>query len=158
MLVRLSSAGRDLCTVEIWDKKVPSAAEALRRHGPITSILQHGKIVGDLVFFSLPFVLPPENAFPLQEIVRARRRDLGSAAGAVCFYSSRQQICIYYGDDLCDEPFEISYIGEIVAGGMDMRLAALECWSHPGQRITLTVQSSDALPRNPREIAPRSRS
>lgn len=149
----LSDAEQDLCTIEVWEDRVPVIAAALSRHCPVSSILQHGKIVGDLVFFGLPFVLPPENAFPLQDITRARRREQGSAAGAVCLYNPRQQICVFYGDDLCDEPFEISYIGEIVGGADTMRLAALGCWSHPGGRVGMSLQQPNAISTSPSPAA-----
>lgn len=137
MKVAIDMAGREVCTIEIWEDQVPGIAAALRDMLPVSSIAQHGKIVGDLLFFSLPAVLPPENASPLQDICRDRRRDTGSAGGAVCFYNPRQQICIYYGDDLADEPFDISYIGEIVAGGQEMQLAAIGCWTSPGEIVTM---------------------
>lgn len=139
MRVALELAGRDVCVIEIWEDHVPAIAAALRDILPITSIAQHGKIVGDLLFFSLPLVLAPENAIPLQEICRVRRQETGSAGGSVCFYNPRQQICIYYGDDLADEPFEISYIGEIVEGEKDMQLAAMQCWTSPGETVTMRI-------------------
>lgn len=137
MKVALNMFGRDVCVIEIWEDKVPGIAAALNDLLPVASIAQHGKIVGDLLFFSLPIVLPPENAIPLQDICRQRRRDSGSASGAVCFYNPRQQICIYYGDDLADEPFDISYVGEIVKHEQDMKLAAIDCWTSPGETVTM---------------------
>jgi hypothetical protein len=135
----LAIAGTDLCLIEIWEDKVPALAAALRALLPVTSILQHGKIVGDLVFFGLPALLPAQNSFPLQDICRMRRTLTGSAGGSVCFYGPRQQICIYYGDDVCDEPFELSYIGEIVAGAQAMELAGMRCWTSAGETVTLRL-------------------
>ena len=100
MKIALNIAARDVCVLEIWEDKVPRLAAALRERLPITSIAQHGKIVGDLLFFSLPWDLPAENVSPLQDISRQRRQQKGTASGAVCFYHPRQQICIYYSDDL----------------------------------------------------------
>lgn len=137
MRVAIDMAGREVCTIEIWEDLVPEIAIALGGMLPLSSIAQHGKIVGDLLFFSIPAVLPPENARPLQDICRDRRRELGSAGGAVCFYNPRQQICIYYGNDLADEPFDISYIGEIVGGAQEMQLAAIGCWTSPGEIVTM---------------------
>lgn len=139
MRVIINIAGKDVCTAEIWDEKVPFLAKAFREALPVMSIAQHGKIVGDLLFFSMPMVLPPENASPLQDICRDRRRTNGTAAGSVCFYNPRQQVCIYYGDDVADEPFDLSYIGEIVDGEKDMYIAASRCWTSPGEVITMRL-------------------
>lgn len=139
MRLELAISARHVCVIEIWEDRVPGFCSEIRRMLPMTSIVQHGKIVGDLAFFTLPLVLPLENAFPLQTICRERRRVCGSAAGAVCYYNPRQQICIYYGDDLADEPFEISYLGEIVDGASAMYLAGIRCWTNPGQQITMDL-------------------
>lgn len=137
MKVNLSMFDQEVCVFDIWEDKVPGIAAALEKLLPISSIAQHGKIVGDLLFFSVPLVLPPENSQPLQDICRQRRQENGSASGAVCFYNPRQQICIYYGDDLADEPFDISYIGEIVDHEKAMQLAAIRCWTSSGAVITM---------------------
>ena len=139
MKVALTMFGRDVCVIEIWEDKVPGIATALGKLLPMSSIAQHGKIVGDLLFFSVPLVLPPENSYPLQDICRRRRREKGSASGAVCFYNPRQQICIYYSDDLADEPFDISYVGEIVGPGQDLQMAAIRCWTSPGEIVTIRL-------------------
>ncbi len=139
MKLALAMAGRDVCRIEVWADKVPLVADALRQLLPVTSIAQHGKIVGDLLYFSLPVALPSQNALPLQDICRLRRRQTGSAGGSVCLYGPRQQICVYYGDDLADEPFELSYIGEIVQGATEMQLAAMQCWTSPGEIVTLRL-------------------
>ncbi|MGE0797171.1 MAG: cyclophilin-like fold protein [Lautropia sp.] len=137
--VALNISGREAGVVAIWEDRVPRFAAALRERLPITSIAQHGKIVGDLLFFNLPWVLPAENAAPLQAILRERRQRKGTASGAVCFYHPRQQICIYYSDDQADEPLEISSIGEIVEGEQDMQLAGIQCWTSPGEIVTMRL-------------------
>ena len=137
--VALEIAGKGVCVVQIWEDKVPRFAAALRERLPVTSVAQHGKIVGDLLFFSLPWVLPAENVAPLQTICRQRRQEKGSASGAVCFYHPRQQICIYYSDDQADEPLDISYIGEIVQGERDMQIAGIESWTSPGEIVTMRL-------------------
>lgn len=139
MKVILSMSDRDICTIEIWEDKVPVIAAALRELLPLSSIAQHGKIVGDLLFFSLPVVLPPENALPLQDLCDQRRKSRGSVGGSVCFYNPRQQICIYYGDDLADEPFDVSYIGEVVANEQEMYIAGIECWARPGGVVAMRL-------------------
>lgn len=139
MKIALNIAARDVCVLEIWEDKVPRLAAALRERLPITSIAQHGKIVGDLLFFSLPWDLPAENVSPLQDISRQRRQQKGTASGAVCFYHPRQQICIYYSDDLADEPLDISYIGEIIDGAKDMQLAGIQCWTSPGEIVVMRL-------------------
>lgn len=46
--------------------------------------LQHGKLLGDLVFFSLPIVAPWENMYLTEQVGRMRREATGAATGAVC--------------------------------------------------------------------------
>ncbi|WP_029075958.1 hypothetical protein [Kaistia adipata] len=139
MKLILNMDGRDTCTIEIWEDRFPAVAEALRKVLPVTSIAQHGKIVGDLLYFCLPVVMPNEKPLTLTEICRQRRAEKGTAGGSVCFYGPRQQICIYYGDDVSPEPFELSYCGEIIEGNTEMELAAVKTWTSPGVPLTLRL-------------------
>lgn len=139
MKLVLNIAGKDTCTIEVFEDRFPVIAEGLRKVLPVTSIAQHGKIVGDLLYISLPLMMPLENAEPLQDICARRREETGGAGGAVCFYGPRQQICIYYGDDVANEPFELSCIGEVTEGLKDLQLAAIGCWVSPGEVATLRM-------------------
>ncbi len=139
MRINLSINDRPICSIAVWADRYPQIASGLETVLPITTVAQHGKIVGDLLYLSVPIVLPLENPMPLQEICRERRRQTGSVAGAVCFYGPRQQICIYYGDDVADEPFELSWIGEVDVGLSALQLAAMDCWVRPGELASLEV-------------------
>ena len=139
MRIRFKVAGEQACIIEIWEDKVPGIARIFREKLPMKSVLQHGKLVGDMVFFTTPFVAPWENMMRTEEVGRMRREATGHAAGAVCFYNPRQQFCIVYGDDVADEPLKISYIGEIVEGSVEMRLVGLECWMQQGKILELEV-------------------
>jgi len=139
MQLSLTVDGKDVCRIEVWEDKVPNLAATLREKLPMTSTLQHGKLIGDMVFFSLPIVAPWENMYRTEEVGKLRRAEKGEATGAVCFYSPRQQFCIVYGDDTADEPLKISYIGEIVKGSLEMRLVGLETWLKQGAIVELAV-------------------
>lgn len=139
MQLSLTVDGKDVCRIEVWEDKVPNLAAILRERLPMQSTLQHGKLIGDMVFFSLPIVAPWENMYRTEEVGRMRRAEKGEATGAVCFYSPRQQLCIVYGDDTADEPLKISYIGEVVKGGLEMKLVGLETWFKQGALVELAV-------------------
>jgi hypothetical protein len=139
MRIRFSVAGKQACIIEIWEEKVPQFAAVLREKLPMQSVLQHGKLVGDMVFFTTPFVSPWENMFLTEEIGRERRKAKGEATGAVCFYNPRQQFCIVYGDDVADENLKISYVGEIVEGFTETKLVGMECWLQQGRIIELAI-------------------
>jgi hypothetical protein len=139
MLLSLKVADIEVCVIEVWEEKVPNIARALREKLPLKSTLQHGKLIGDMVFFSLPIVAPWENMYRTEEVGRMRREETGAATGAVCFYSPRQQLCIVYGDDTADEPLKISYIGEVVSGSLEMRLVGLETWLQQGKLVELGI-------------------
>lgn len=112
MKLQMSVAGEAVCVIEVWEDKVPNLAKELRAKLPMTSILQHGKLIGDMVFFTMPIVAPWENKFKTEEVGRMRREKYGVCTGSVCFYSPRQQFCVVYGDDTAEEPLPISYIGK----------------------------------------------
>ena len=63
----------------------------------------------------------------------------GEATGAVCFYNPRQQFCVVYGNDVADENLQISYVGEIVEGFVEMKLVGMECWLQQGQLVELEI-------------------
>jgi hypothetical protein len=142
MEILLRVDGQEICKFEIWDHLVPSIAEAIRASLPCKTIIQHGKIVGDLLFCGVPIVAPPENSFRLQDICWNRRESAGSAEGAICFYNPRQQICMFYGDDLADEPFQISYVGEIVEGGKRLKEAGDAIWRSPGKTAEFFISGN----------------
>ncbi|MCB1497022.1 MAG: hypothetical protein KDJ86_14640 [Bauldia sp.] len=139
MRIRLKVAGEEACVMEIWEEKAPLFAATLREKLPIKSTLQHGKLVGDMVFFTTPFVSPWENLLRTEEVGRLRRKETGKATGAVCFYNPRQQFCIVYGDDVADEPLKISYVGEVVEGAVTLRSVGLECWMQQGAIVELEM-------------------
>jgi hypothetical protein len=128
-----------ICVIEVWEDKVPHLSEVLRESMPQKSILQHGKIVGDMVFFTMPIVAPWENCYLTEQVGAMRRREKGHARGAVCFYNPRQQFCVVYGDDVADEPLKISYIGEVIAGELELALAGMHTWLDPGRLVELEV-------------------
>src|SRR5882724_10211217 len=106
----------DRCTIQSFEDTVPRNTQELPASIPQDGILQHGKIVGEMVFWTMPIVAPWENVFLTEEVGAMRRAEKGYARGSVCWYNPRQQFCVVYGDDLADEPLKISYIGEVVEG------------------------------------------
>jgi hypothetical protein len=139
MKLRLRVADEDVCLIEVWEDKVPNIARELREKLPLTSVLQHGKIVGDLIFFVTPIVADWENWYLTQDVGRMRREVKGYARGAVCFYGPRQQFAIAYGEDLADEPLKISYIGEVVEGELKLELVGTQCWLEQGRKVELAI-------------------
>jgi len=139
MRLRLKVAGKEACQIEIWEDKAPVFAQTLRDKLPMKSVLQHGKLVGDMVFFTTPFVSPWENMYLTEDVGKLRRKEKGTASGAVCFYNPRQQFCIVYGDDVADENLKISYVGEIVEGELTMRVVGAENWLQQGSVVELEV-------------------
>ncbi len=139
MKLKMAVAGVDVCTIEVWEDKVPKLAKELREKLPMVTMLQHGKLIGDMVFFTLPIVAPWENRYLTQEVGKERREKFGSSAGSVCFYSPRQQFCVVYGDDTADEPLPISYIGEVIEGKLELKVAGIETWFDQGRTVELRV-------------------
>jgi hypothetical protein len=139
MKLKMAVAGKDVCTIEVWEDKVPKLAEEFRKKLPMTTMLQHGKLIGDMVFFTLPIVAPWENKYLTEDVGRERRAKYGSGAGSVCFYSPRQQFCVVYGDDTAEEPLPISYIGEVIEGGLELKVAGLETWFDQSRTVELRI-------------------
>ncbi|MGA9606882.1 MAG: hypothetical protein WBR21_07640 [Rouxiella badensis] len=139
MKLQMSVAGEAVCVIEVWEDKVPNLAKELCAKLPMTSILQHGKLIGDMVFFTMPIVAPWENKFKTEEVGRMRREKYGVCTGSVCFYSPRQQFCVVYGDDTAEEPLPISYIGEVIEGSLQLRVTGLETWFDQGRTVELAV-------------------
>ncbi|WP_108257762.1 DUF3830 family protein [Mangrovicoccus ximenensis] len=135
----LSIDDADICKIEVWEDKVPQLCQQFREKLPMTSMLQHGKLLGDLIFFTMPIVAPWENKYLTEEVGAERKAKYGSPAGGVCFYSPRQQFCVVYGDEASDEPLPISYIGEVVEGSLELKVAGLETWFDQSRRVTLRI-------------------
>ncbi len=129
-----------ICAFALFEDKVPETVQQFRRQLPIKSVIQHAKLVGDMLFATLPFVLPWENLYRTEEIGRMRRAEKGTVAGTVCFYSPRQQLCIAYGDDLAVEPLYNSLIGEIVEGGLEVALLGERTWRRQGGIVELSIR------------------
>ncbi|TPE47719.1 DUF3830 family protein [Amaricoccus solimangrovi] len=139
MRLVLDIAGKDICEIDVWEDKVPNLCAQFREKLPMTSMLQHGKLLGDLIFFTMPIVAPWENRYLTEEVGAERVAKYGSPAGAVCFYSPRQQFCVVYGDEASDEPLPISYIGEVVSGSLELKIAGLETWFDQSRTVTLRI-------------------
>jgi hypothetical protein len=139
MKIAMKIDDKPVCTIEVWEHKVPQLAAALKETLPQKSILQHGKIVGDMVFFTMPIVAPWENCYLTEEVGKMRRTEKGYVRGAVCFYNPRQQFCVVYGDDVADEPLKISYIGEVIEGELELALAGMQTWLAQGKLVELEV-------------------
>lgn len=139
MKLNLNIAGKDVCKIEVWEDKVPKLCAQFREKLPMTSMLQHGKLLGDLIFFTMPIVAPWENKYLTEDVGRERVAKYGSPAGAVCFYGPRQQFCVVYGDEASDEPLPISYIGEVIEGSLELKVAGLETWFDQSRTVTLSI-------------------
>ncbi|MCU1530160.1 MAG: hypothetical protein JWP75_3923 [Frondihabitans sp.] len=133
--------GERVCKMRVFDDLVPHIAAALEEQLPQKGILQHGKIVGDMVFWTMPIVAPWENVYLTEEVGALRKAEKGYARGSVCWYSPRQQFCVVYGDDLADEPLKISYIGEVVEGELELALVGHKNWLQQGQIVELSIDS-----------------
>jgi hypothetical protein len=129
----------DTCVIDVFEEKVPQIAAELRKNLPQKSILQHGKIIGEMVFWTMPIVAPWENKYLTEDVGALRRAEKGHARGSVCWYNPRQQFCVVYGDDLADEPLPISYIGEVVEGELELALAGHRNWLQQGQVVGLRL-------------------
>ena len=139
MKLKMKVDRKPVCTIEVWEDKVPNLVAVLRETLPQESILQHGKIVGDMVFFTMPIVAPWENSFLTEDVGRMRLAEKGHVRGAVCFYNPRQQFCVVYGDDVADEPLRISYIGEVIEGELELALAGTQTWLAQGKLVALEI-------------------
>ncbi|MFM2477066.1 hypothetical protein ABTQ23_07400 [Celerinatantimonas sp. MCCC 1A17872] len=137
----MSVEGVDICSIKVWEDKVPMLAKELKDKLPMKTMLQHGKLIGDMVFFTLPIVAPWENKYLTQEVGAERKAKYGSSAGSVCFYSPRQQFCVVYGDDTAEEPLPISYIGEVIDGSLELKVLGIETWTNQARVLELRVAS-----------------
>jgi hypothetical protein len=144
MYIDMSVDGRHICQFEVWADKAPELIEVLTERLPMRSTLQHSKLLGDMLFFSLPITIPWQNLMLTADVAEQRRRTKGAATGSVCFYNPRQQICIPYGDDLAPERLKISYVGEVVSGLSELRLIGLETWFKQGALVELTASAAQA--------------
>lgn len=144
MRLIMSVDDTDVCVLEIFEDKVPTVAAELRRVLPHRSVMQHGKIIGEMVFWTMPVVAAWENDYLTEEVGRLRTEEVGHPGGAVCFYSPRQQFCVTYGDDLADEPLRISYIGQVVEGATELALAGTRNWIRQGQVAGLRLEEPAA--------------
>lgn len=139
MKLAMHVADKKICVIEVWEDKVPNLAKVLREKLPLKSVLQHGKLIGDMVFFTLPIVTPWENKYLTQDVGKLRHEQYGEVTGAVCYYSPRQQMCVVYGDDTADEPLPISYIGQVIEGKLELRVTGLETWFDQGRTVELSI-------------------
>ena len=139
MKLAMLVADKPICIIEVWEDKVPNLAAVRREKLPMTSMLQHGKLIGDMVFFTMPVVAPWENKYKTEQVGKMRREKYGEVTGAVCYYSPRQQFCVVYGDDTADEPLPISYIGVVVEGALQLRVTGLETWFDQGRTVELRI-------------------
>ncbi|CRL46154.1 hypothetical protein SGGMMB4_04526 [Sodalis glossinidius str. 'morsitans'] len=139
MKLRINVAGEPVCLIKVWEDKVPNLAKELRAKLPMKSVLQHGKLIGDMVFFTMPIVAPWENKYKTEEVGKLRREKYGKATGSVRFYSPRQQFCVVYGDDTAEEPLPISYIGEVIDGALELRVTGLETYFDQGRVVELEI-------------------
>ena len=68
MKLQMTVADEKVCVIEVWDDKVPNLCNVLREKLPMKSILQHGKLIGDMVFFTMPIVAPWENKYKTEDV------------------------------------------------------------------------------------------
>jgi hypothetical protein len=128
------------CTIRIFEDLVPATAQALRDLLPIETRLQHATLVGDQLFAVLPLVIPMENPILTQDLGDLRRKEKGTVAGTVIFYSPRQIFGVTYGDDLAVEPLMNSYIGEVIDGMTELALVGEQTWRKQDKVVELRVR------------------
>jgi hypothetical protein len=128
------------CGIRIFDDVVPNTAAELRKRLPMKTKLQHATLVGDQLFAVLPLVIPMENLMLTQDIADLRRRQKGTVAGTVVFYSPRQVFGVTYSDDLAIEPLMNSYIGEVVDGLTELALVGEQTWRKQDKFVELRVR------------------
>ena len=139
MKIRMKVDEQPTCLIEVWEDKVPHLAQVLRESLPQKSILQHGKIVGDMVFFTLPIVAPWENCYLTEEVGAMRRAEKGEASGAVCFYNPRQQFCVVYGDDVADRTSRSPISARSSRAQLELALAGTRTWLEQGKLVELEL-------------------
>jgi hypothetical protein len=131
---------KPVCVIRIFEDVVPHTAAELRRQLPMKTRLQHATLVGDQLFAVLPLVIPMENPILTQDLGDLRRKEKGTVAGTVIFYSPRQIFGVTYGDDLAVEPLMNSYIGEVVEGFTELALVGEETWRKQDKIVELRVR------------------
>lgn len=135
MKLQIKVEGEDVAVAEVWEDKVPVLAEKIREALPISSIIAHGKIVGDLLQIPTRIMAPWENIYYPEDFGPEREETKGEVRGALSFYSPRQQLSIVYGNDLASEPLPVSSIGEVTEGHDKLELIGMRCWLEPGATI-----------------------
>ncbi|MBN9193995.1 hypothetical protein [Microbacterium sp.] len=129
-----------VCGIRIFEDMVPNTTEEFRRRLPIRTKLQHATLVGDQLFAVLPFVIPMENLIMTEDLAELRRKDKGTVAGTVVFYSPRQVFGVTYSDDLAVEPLANGYIGEVIDGLTELALVGEETWRKQDKFVELRIR------------------
>jgi hypothetical protein len=140
MIIDFIVDGKQTCAIRIFEDLVPKTAAVLREQLPITTKLQHATLVGDQLFAVLPIVTPMENLILTQDLVAQRRKEKGTVAGTVVFYSPRQVFGVTYSDDLAIEPLANSFIGEVIDGFTELALVGEETWRKQDKLVELKVR------------------
>ena len=138
MILDLTVDGSPTCQIQLFADKVPAIISALKPRLPLQALLQHAKLSGQMVFFTIPLVLPWQNYYTTEQGSELRGGK-GHDRGAVCFYNPRQQLCIVYGDDLAAEPLGMSYIGEVVSGADRLEVVGMRTWLRQGSLVEISV-------------------
>ncbi|MDJ0933719.1 hypothetical protein [Breoghania sp.] len=86
MRLAMEVEGKEICKIEVFEDKCPIIAKELREKLPLKTMLQHGKLNGDLIFFTLPIVALWENKYLTGDLGKERKKEKGTTAGIVCFY------------------------------------------------------------------------
>ncbi|MBS1888569.1 MAG: hypothetical protein JSU06_15415 [Actinobacteria bacterium] len=143
MKMQVNVEGEDVAVIEIWEDKAPMLTEKIREALPFSSVIAHGKIVGDLLQIPTKIMAPWENIYYPEDFGPEREEDKGEVRGAVSFYSPRQQMSIVYGNDLASEPLPVSSIGEVIEGHDKLELIGMRCWIEPGANIHFALIDDD---------------
>lgn len=144
MIIDFIVDGKYICGIRIFEDLVPHTAAELREKLPLRTKLQHATLVGDQLFALLPLVIPMENYILTQDLGDLRRKEKGTVAGTVVFYSPRQVFGVTYGDDLAVEPLGNSYIGEVIDGLTELALIGEETWRKQDKFVELRVREEVA--------------
>jgi hypothetical protein len=132
-----------VCGIRIFEDMVPQTAAELRRRLPLRTKLQHATLVGDPLFAVLPLVIPMENLIMTEDLVELRRKEKGTVAGTVVFYSPRQVFGVTYSDDLAIEPLANGYIGEVIDGLTELALVGEETWRKQDKFVELRLRDDE---------------
>ncbi|CAN7173803.1 DUF3830 family protein [Microbacterium sp. LjRoot45] len=133
-----------ICGIRIFEDLVPETAAEFRRQLPLRTKLQHATLVGDQLFAVLPLVIPMENYILTQDLGDMRRKEKGTVAGTVVFYSPRQVFGVTYSDDLAIEPLGNSFIGEVIDGLTELALVGEETWRKQDKFVELRIRDEAA--------------